>query len=55
MRIDFYQTRLAAGVYVVELYVELNWCSQRDGIVCGVMATGVEAYRIVRGIYVQRY
>lgn len=55
MCIYFYQIRITAGVYVVELYVEHNWRGWRDGIICGAMATSVEAHRIVHSIHVQRY
>ena len=55
MCIHFYQIRIAAGVSVVELHVGRYWCDRRDGIVCGIMATNVEANRIVYGVYVQRH
>ena len=40
----FYQICFAAGFSVVELYAGRDMCSRRDGIVCGAMATSVEAH-----------
>ena len=43
MRFVVYQIRIAAGVYVMELYVRTDWCSDGDGSICCAMAASTEA------------